>query len=60
MVTHPNIFFTGAYGMGGYGGADARSMYGAGYGGGQAVSAQAYGVPGASAPSSQYSGYGMC
>ena len=46
--------------MGGYGGADARSIYGAGYGG-QAVSAQAspYGVPAASVPVSQYSGYGM-
>ena len=49
-----------AYGMGAYGGADARSLYGAGYPG-QAVSAQAspYGVPGASVPASQYSGYGM-
>ncbi|XP_028407041.1 RNA-binding protein Musashi homolog 2-like isoform X2 [Dendronephthya gigantea] len=48
---------TAGYGMGAYGGADAR-MYGAGYGG-QAVSAQAghYGVPAASVPASQYSGF---
>ena len=59
QLSNHNNLLAAAYGMGAYGAADARTMYGAGYAG-QAVSAQAsaYGVPGGSVPASQYSPYG--